>query len=207
MQYPDRLLPRPEYSYISVDDSTLDNYFLQRSTPDTDIINPESGKIKASYISLQSGHLHDLSTNLIGNFLPDDRFFQITGVSKSFYTAELWNEDDREIQAPVFGTDFDYDNTKGAIYFKIARLKNFSIPYNIGEKDGFIALCKIIHTPVRANFWHFSLRWFNEEGDVLNQKGTWKNRMLTSARSALIEFGILVLQDEIAPIPESSYLK
>lgn len=189
MVYPDRLLPRPNYRPIS-DIEALNSYFLQRSTPDSDVIDPETNTIKPSYISFQSGHLHDLSTNLISVFVPEDRFWRIVGEKKDYYTRELWSVGETVV-TPFHPNDFEYIDTLGAIYFLIHQLNGLSISYNIGDQDGFIAICKILHTPVRSNFWHFSLRWFNEEGDVLLQKGSWKKRMLTSARAALIEFGVI----------------
>ncbi len=189
MVYPDRLLPRPNYCLFS-DIEALDSFFLQRSTPDADIIDPITNTIKPRYISFQTGHLHDLSTNLIGIFLPEDRFWRLIGENKEYFTRELWPVGE-VIETPSYPDDFEHTDTLGAIYLPINKLNGLSIPYNKGGQDGFTAICRVLHTPVRSNFWHFSLRWFNEEGDVLHQKGSWKKRMLTSARAALIEFGVI----------------
>jgi len=202
MVYPDRLLPRPNYRLIS-DVEALDSFFLQRSTPDPDILDPDTNTIKPGYISFQTGHLHDLSTNLIGVFIPEDRFWRIIGENKEYFTREPWPVGE-VVKAPSYPNDFEYVTTLGAIYFPLNRLNGLCISYNKGDQDYFTAICKVLHTPVRSNFWHFSLRWFNEEGDVLYQKGSWKKKMLTSARAALIEFG-LISEPEVQKIDISLF--
>lgn len=189
MVYPDRLLPRPNYRLIS-DVEALNLFFLQRSTPDLDIIDPVTNTIKPTYVSSPTEHLHDLSTNLIGVFIPEDRFWRIIGENKEYFTREPWPVGE-VVKTPSYPDDFEHVTNLGAIYFPVNKLNGLSIPYNKAAEDGFTAICRILHTPVRSNFWHFSLRWFSEEGDVLHQKGSWKKRMLTSARAALIEFGVI----------------
>lgn len=202
MVYPDRLLPRPNYRLIS-DVEALNSFFLQRSTIDLDIIDPVTNTIKPTYVSSPTEHLHDLSTNLIGVFIPEDRFWRIIGENKEYFTREPWPVGEAA-KAPSYPNDFERVTNLGAIYFPVNKLNGLSIPYNKGAKDGFTAICRILHTPVRSNFWHFSLRWFNEEGDVLYQKGSWKKRMLTSTRAALIEFGA-ISEPEIQNIDISLY--
>lgn len=203
MVYPNRLLPQPSYGIIT-NASVLGAYYLQRTTIDHQIIDPETKKIKPEYISLQTGHLHDLSTNLVGIFLPEDRFLQFKGDRKAYFTREPWLAGE-PVDTPLYPEDFENIDTIGAIYFLVNHIDGLEITYNIGEKDGFTAVCRILHIPVRSNFWHFSLRWFNQEGDILMQNGNWKKRMLTSARAALMEYGRVDPPDQLVPIPVELY--
>lgn len=186
MDYPEHLIPRPDYR-IMVDVSHLDGYCLQRSTPGTDIIDPDTSKIKAKYVAFQRDHLRDLSTNLISVFQPEDRYWGVTGERKAYY-VELWQEG--ETVAQPTPEESTRDEQKGAIYFSIQELLAMEVPYEKGDEEGVrLVQCKVLHTPVRSNFWHFSIRWFNEDGEIMNQKGKWSKRMLTTARSMLIEIG------------------
>jgi hypothetical protein len=65
---------------------------------------------------------------------------------------------DESIKPPVINIDFD---TKTGRYFwcvPIVQLHNKSFDYSRGGKT-FVAICKVVHTPMKWNFWHFSLRW------------------------------------------------
>ena len=52
MDYPDHLIPKPDYRIIK-DTTPIRAHCLQRSTGDTAILNPETGKIKVEYIAFQ----------------------------------------------------------------------------------------------------------------------------------------------------------
>lgn len=197
MDYPDHLIPKPDYRIIK-DTTAVSAHCLQRSTGDTAILNPETGKIKVEYIAFQKDHLRDLSTNLIGVFKTEDRYWRVIGERKAQY-IELWQE--RESVHPPAEGDWEYNEQFGAIYFPIDELLNMTVSYTKGNaKEQKTVQCKVLHTPVRSNFWHCSIRWFNEDGDIIDQKGNWRKRMLSTARSMLVELGRLepVVEEEVA---------
>jgi hypothetical protein len=95
MDYPDHLIPKPDYRIIK-DTTPIRAHCLQRNTGDTAILNPETGKIKVEYLAFQSDHLRDLSTNLIGVFKTEDRYWKtveglpvITNLNLSLFTNYL----------------------------------------------------------------------------------------------------------------------
>jgi hypothetical protein len=197
MDYPDHLIPKPDYRIIK-DITAIRAHCLQRSTGDTAILNPETGKIKVEYIAFQRDHLRDLSTNLIGVFKKEDRYWRVIGDNKAQY-IELWQEGE-SVYPPAEG-DWEYNDQFGAIYFPIDELSNMTVPYTKGnDKEPKTVQCKVLHTPVRSNFWHCSIRWFNEDGDMIDQKGKWSKRMLSTARSMLVELGRLEpdFEEEVA---------
>jgi len=203
MDYPDHLIPKPDYRIIK-DITVVRAHSLQRSTKDTAILNPDTGKIKVEYIAFQRNHLRDLSTNLIGVFKTEDRFWKIVGDRKAHYT-ELWHEGEKV--APPTKEDWSYNEQFGAIYFPIDELLNMTVPYTRGnDPEQKTVQCKVLHTPVRSNFWHCSIRWFNEDGDIIDQKGNWRKRMLSTARSMLVEIGDLQ-PPPTAVIPTTLYSK
>ena len=163
----------------------------------------EDGRIDASKFVFQRDHLADLSTNLLGNFLPEDRAYQLTAEGKVIY-QRLWLQDSK-VALPRYPEHFYIASGTEAVFLQIKRIANLEIPYNVGEQDGFSAICTLRHTPIDANFWHVSLRWVNYEGDVLHQKGGWRKRMLTAARAALVELADTELPVDITPIPRALY--
>ena len=197
MDYPDHLIPKPDYRIIK-DTTAIGVHCLQRSTKDNAILNPDTGKIKVEYIAFQRDHLRDLSTNLIGVFKTEDRFWKIVGDRKAHYT-ELWHEGEKVTH--LTKEDWSYNEQFGAIYFPIDELLNMTVPYTRGnDPEQKTVQCKVLHTPVRSNFWHCSIRWFNEDGDMIDQKGKWSKRMLSTARSMLVELGRLEpdFEEEVA---------
>ena len=45
----------------------------------------------------------------------------------------------------------------------------------------------LLHTPINANYWHFSLRWFCDGEDVLGWTEKKRRRILTAAKTFIIE--------------------
>lgn len=67
-------------------------------------------------------------------------------------------------------------------------------------------LCQVLHTPVPGNFWHFSLRWITDEGDVIYQMGKWRKRLFSAARNMIVEKASLNIPN-LTVIPEQFYKK
>ncbi len=201
MEYPLHLLPGENYR-ILYSTGALNEFYLMRNTPDKDILEPETGQIKPSYVAFQSDHLRDLSTNLLSVFQPDDSLIFMQGDRKTFF-LELWHPRD-ETTVPQYPDDFGLDENRGAFYLKIKDLEGLKVLYNKGETQELEAVCKVLHTPVRSNYWHFSIRWFNEEGDIISQNGNWRKRMLTAARALIAEFGV-VQTPGIEPLPQGLF--
>lgn len=155
-------------------------------------------------MDLQSAHLADASTNLIGTFLPQDSAFQLTTTGKEIYT-QLWLPDMGPITPPSEGQDYVHEPDFESLFLKVSDLSQLIIPYSREGKPGFVATCRPVHTPIKGNFWHVSLRWFNEEGDIYAQTGRWRRRLLTTARIQLIEFG--QVESHVLPIDSVLHTK
>lgn len=185
MLYPERLLPQAHFQTISHDLRAMEGYLI-RHTEHTDIRDPATGHLLPSCVAPQTDHLHDLSTSLLGIFTPPDIEYQLTGERKPYF-ANLWTPGET-VPAPVFGQDFVRRPERGFFVLRAADISGQVVPYNAGAQDNLTAVCCLIHTPVRANFWHFSIRWFNAEGDVLLQHGNWKRRLLTACKALICQF-------------------
>lgn len=196
MLYPERLLPQARFYTINHDLRDIDAWLI-RYTDHRDILDPHSGHLLPSCVAPQTNHLHDLSTSLLGVFTIGDIVWQIVGDNKPYFIG-LWKSGET-VQTPVFEQDFVQSSERGFFLLRVADLNGQQIKYNVSENDNLTAVCRVLHTPIRANFWHFSVRWFTLEGDVMKQNGSWKRRLLTSCRALICQFARFEEPDCILP--------
>lgn len=118
------------------------------------------GYIKDKYICEQSTHMQDLSTSLLGIF--DHRFIKtnLTKSGKEQYN-EYCNANDN-INRPS-RSHYIYNNDLGFWIVKIGEIHNEKAAYPESNPQ-FEAICKVEHTPMKWNYWHFSIRWITNEG-------------------------------------------
>ena len=205
MLYPAHLLPQPNYRIIKWRDE-LRQCFLLRSVPSADFIDSDTGKIRAKYVNDGSReHLKDYSTNLLGIFQPPDAAIQLEKSERKSYLTETWPEG--ETVVPPMENDFAVRQEYGCFYYQIGALQGFPQPFSTANQPDYVGNCYIIHTPTRANFWHFSVRWKIGEQDI-EQALTESQRknLLGLVRSFLIERAVISLPEN-APmqITESWY--
>jgi hypothetical protein len=203
--YPDRLLPKANYHYIE-DFTPLLGYYLQRWMPADWEIEYDDGDptVTGDNIPIDKGHIADFSTNLIGVFLPSDKAFQFTATGlEKFGSAFIV---DADIDPPEGDIDYVHKPNLKQIFLRIGEVVGKAATYNKGEETELKAICQPKHTPIKGNFWHVSLRWINTDGDALHQKGKWRRRMLTSARTIIAEHAVLEI-DGFDVVPESLYVK
>ena len=159
MQYPHHLLPQPHYKIILYE-PWLNPFYLLRHTHDKELHDPETGLLKLDYIVLQTDHLRDLSTNLLGTFTPDDCYWSIKKESFQAYFGARWKAGE-DVNIPS-EEDAEYHGQRGAFYLKIEDCAGHRVKSE--GQDEITVICDVLHTPIRCNFWHFSLRWKDKEG-------------------------------------------
>lgn len=201
MLYPEVLLPHLGFRII---ESNLPNHHICRTTPTKNFRN-SVGLIKDEELFREEKDFFDYSTNHLGQFKLEDNYLSICGENKKYF-REYWNID-AEVTVPIIEQDFKIDDTKGIFFFKIdeihLRLK-FPLEKNSkGMPDNFTAVVK--HTPTNSNFWHFSIRWIDQnENEVKANKSAWKNALLATIRAKIQNYYII---DEPSPnlIDEALY--
>jgi len=199
MLYPERLLPQAHFQTIRQDLQTAESYLI-RHTESTNIYDPDTGHLLPSCVAPQTNHLHDLSTSLLGIFTPPDIEYQLIGERKPYFD-DLWIPGET-VPTPVFDQDFIQRPERGFFVLRTSDISGLTVPYNMGTQSDLTAVCHVLHTPVRANFWHFSIRWFNAEGDVLLQNGNWKRRLLTACKSLICQFARFEVSEYTTPPTE-----
>lgn len=160
MNFPARLLPSKNHKFIECD---LSSHFLIRSVDvasKLELIHPETGFVRQEHICSPRHHASDLSTNLLGVFETEDIRIQLTEVGKDKYND--YCEPDEAVEPPIFGEDFVFRD-KCFWVIAIKHLIEAEVDYTKADMP-FKAKCSIEHTPMRWNFWHFSIRWKTNDG-------------------------------------------
>lgn len=205
--YSSHLLANQNYCFIK---HQLSDKYLVRHTQSKDFIDLQTNNIIVKQVCSPSEQLEDLSTNLLANFTIKDLIFEIIneGGNKEYFTR-YWNEGEIVNKVPLFEKDFRFNNERGFFFLSIKEIDGLYVPYSVGGvcSDNFRVICRVVHTPTNNNFWHFSLRWYNEKGEDLREiKGNFKNRLFTNSRSLISEMAEYELP-KYEPLPKVMYVK
>lgn len=158
MNYPIRILPNINYKSISCD---LSRHYLVRFTPHKDILDQGTGLIKQEFVCNQREHAADLSVSLLGVFEIEHIKIELTEIGKSKYGT--YCTPDETVEVPIFEQDFKRNDDRHFWAVLVENIMESKIDYT-GSEDPFTAECVIEHSPMKWNFWHFSIRWKIEDG-------------------------------------------
>lgn len=156
MEYPVEILPNPQYKFI---DCNLSSYFLVRlinSENIEEIVDTETGEIRVSFICSPPERIKDMSFSLFGIYNDKHVRLALTEAGKAkfnYYCAP-----DTVVDIPIFETEFTNNAIKSYCSIPIQELHNKNFEYT-RNNDPFIATCLVKHTPMKWNYWHFSLHW------------------------------------------------
>lgn len=186
MDYPLTLLPQANYKLIQCDLSPF--CLVRHSRFPQDQLVDELGKLKDEVIAEGAEKLlPDYSTSLYGIFKLDDIKIKMTNSDYLAYCIPNF-----EVKTPVFEDDFVYVNTRSYWSILINDIHNQEIKY---EDNSLSAICEVKHTPMKWNFWHFSINWFlNDINDYWHKTPdyhtkTIRRKLISEARGLLKEFG------------------
>jgi hypothetical protein len=133
--------------------------------------------------------LFDYSLNLSGHFRPEDNYIELTGEGrKEFY--KYWDFQS-EVAIPVYGQNFIFNPLKGCFFLPTELINEgkWSIPFTRPPKEIEEKIIPVIlHTPTCCNFWHFSIRWKDNQGEYISvSDAKWKRKLLGAMRALLIQ--------------------
>jgi hypothetical protein len=204
MNYPEHLIPSPIFKRI---ETNLDGYFISRTFPSKNSLHGTDYLIDEAVLLEDPLELFDYSTNLIGHFQLDDNYLQLIGDHKTYFRA-YWDFIE-EVQTPKYLVDFEVDNNKGIFFLNISQLhQKIVIPFNIkGSLQSDHATANVIHTPTRSNFWHFSIIWKKDSGEIIRKSDArWKYLLTTSMKSFLMEL-MITDHPNYKPLPKAHFLR
>ncbi len=161
MHYPVEILPNSYYKFI---DCSLDGFYLIRKTQAQvgERIIDDAGLISQKMICDPTAHISDLSTSLLSIFNSSHLRIQLTDNGKQKYSDYCLP--DEFVQAPIYDEHFTLTGDKEFWVVKIDEINNYPINFNDDHQQS--AICKVIHTPAKWNYWHFSIRWETPGGFI-----------------------------------------
>ena len=186
MQYPAQLLPSTRYREINVAD--VISRSISRTTPSKNFINPATQAIRDEEFHPHSPfEIFDYSTNLLGQFEPthNELMLKEDGPNKRYYRS-YWNFEE-EVTTPIFNVDFELNSAVGAFCLAINQIhEQIIVPRNTQRQPDLFLTAIIVHTPSRCNYWHFSIRWIDENKVPISpNESKWKNTIIGTLRSKI----------------------
>jgi hypothetical protein len=202
MQYPEVLLPQQRFKCVTTD---LSEHHLCRTSKTKDFINPVTERIKDEALCENPTEFFDYSTNHLGQFEHEHNYISFCGNDKKYF--RLYWDFLSEVKQPNFNEDFIFDNSKGIFFLRIGDIHNnihFPIKNSTQKDDSVTAIVK--HTPSNSNFWHFSIRWVDQNGNEINVNDSkWKHPIIATIRASIQEIVILANPESI-PISDENYI-
>lgn len=190
MQYPVHILPQPNFRRIT-NIHLLHNYHLIHFTETKDNLGVDN-KVREDCIVRHTDHLRDFSNSLLGTFEIEDIYLELSkGEFKNYFNAD-WIEGTTLERTPRFNEDFVVNKGRGFFFLSISECNDYEVNYSDGSNVN--PVCKVLHTPTNSNFWHVSIRWFNNGQDIseLEERQRRKpeiKRILTAAKAFIQEKG------------------
>mgnify|MGYP005850082119 CR=1 FL=1 len=186
MQYPTHLLPNQNYKLIDCDLSKF--YLIRHSHIPQDKLLDDLGNLKTEAIAQGAIKIiPDYSTSLFSVFETSDIYIKV--INKNY---QVYCKPNEVIDTPVYDKDFILNENRGYWLVKIEKINNQKIKYEDGSLS---AICVVIHTPMKWNFWHFSIRWYiNDIDGFLHENPDYetksvRRKLTNEARSLLKEYG------------------
>ena len=174
-----------------------DSHYLIRHT-DTNVIedlwDDEFNCIKYSAIAKHSLHAIDLSASLLGVYSGKHTNIKLTELGDKKYN--YYCSPNEEIITPILDEDFTLNNDRCYWTALIRKLEGQPVDYIKGE-DPLKAICYIIQTPMKWNYWHFSIRWLTDEGFIHDKPAVLKRNWVKR-----LGHNSLVLISQIASLSE-----
>lgn len=206
--YPEHLLPKSDYCLIenSILESQKGLWLIRHIDSNSVKFLGKTKTLDPTCIQIQSDHLRDLSNNLLGVFQKSDVYY---GIEKSYigHYCDLWNGTE-ECVAPQIGHYFK-DTDRAYYFLSVDDLLKGGIKIeNVMDDTSENYHFKILHTPTRCNFWHISIRVYddrNQEVSHLDISKKRKSRIWKTVRDYLITFVKQEVEGEYTILAPSIY--
>lgn len=150
--YPAHLPPDPSFHYLSTAQQAAQERYLLRATDGPVVFDP-NGLIEANLVCIPgSTQLLDYSVNLLGTFQIAD------GAWRAEHTP--W-QPRQPIQPPG---QLAYRSPYGWYAVAVALLHGEQIKCEEQGIGGKLVQCFVCHDPTHANYWHFVIRFADQNG-------------------------------------------
>lgn len=186
MKYPQSLLPQPIFKEIKED---LSGCFICRKVSGRFLQDLNLGLPDEKLLGMDTeNECFDYSTNLPGVFELWHNKIELIGVNKRYFRS-YWDWE-TSIAPPEFEEDFQFNIDVSCFFLRIGAIEKISIPFNKkpNSQPDDALFCVVAHTPTNCNFWHFSIKWKNSEGEFISgNKAAWKYNRIATIRALLAQ--------------------
>lgn len=201
MNYPIEILPNKRYKKIT---QNISKFCLVRyidgKFESNELKDPVTGNVKVEYIANPRDQISDLSTSLLSVFRIEHNYISLTDYGKKEYNHECMPNE--HVITPIHEKHFTIDKNKSFWFVTIGDLFEKEITVELDRKTSYIVKCIIVHTPMKWNFWHFSIRWIATDRNNNQVKLT--RAVYTNARIMLSKHSSTD-EPKYSPIEKSYY--
>lgn len=210
MKFPHELLPNKNNKFISCD---LSKHFLIRYTETSvvsEIWDEDLQQINQAFVCSPRSHITDLSTSLLGIFKQNHITIELTSSGKGAYSK--YCAPDLFIDPPVYKQHFLINDARGFWVIMIEKIDGQIAEYINPETHVRISVvCKVIHTPMMWNFWHFSIRWQLDTGEMLHeledkQRKKLERKLAGESRALIAKYAVIKMPN-YSILDSECYLK
>ncbi|WP_420458528.1 hypothetical protein [Neolewinella sp.] len=207
--YPHRLLPEAHFRFIRNEAFLRSSTFTRSFSGTKEEFLDKNGLPLAAKIDSPTDNVKDLSTSLLGTFLPKDNRLKIVGGRKGELTY-AWKPG---VTSPTITAQDFKRNDQVLNYFLSGQDLN-DLKFKVTSTDGTVDACtaSTLHTPTMANFWHVSVRWYDGKGIDVKTYREGSTSSIKKRRRAVLETGRNKLRrlvhwecGELRPVPLGIY--
>ena len=127
---------------------------------DREMFIGNSNMVAPECINIVSNHLRDLSNNLLGVFEADDVCWGIAKEYADRYTRGWDGEEHCSVPEPGH---YFRDDDRGKYYIEVDALLDGCVAMENADGQQKEYHFEILHTPTVSNYWHVSIRVYNED--------------------------------------------
>lgn len=191
MEYPVRLLPKSQYKIIEINDLPKETSLIRSAVVREHL--DDNGDIRVRAIAEKSLDCIDMSCNQYGMSEPPDLCIRIKDSKERF---EKW---DGESDSTISDEEWEFGDINPAIFLKNVKSLNNKIYPGVTRTVGkdietFSVKCIVSHDPMKYNFWHFEIRYFENETWIKKSSSTWKKNFFSHTV-------MVVLKNLFSPYP------
>lgn len=212
MNYPREIVPNPLYKSILCDISEYSLYRFFEHTEGSEITDADTKNIQQKYIANPTQHITDCSTVFFDIYGIKHIGISLTSEGNKLY-SHYCNPDD-DIPVPIFPDHFEIKDNRSCFYLNIGSIHNHEFEYQFSGAT-YKCRCIAVHTPMKWNYWHFSIRWIvghnneylhDQDKGHFSKKNHWC-RLLSSTARSIITHNAKLHQPPILLIPQTCYSK
>lgn len=208
-EYPDRLIPKPGYSIVAGEDLNRQSglCLIRHIESSQTRFLPRTGTLDPDCIQIQSNHLKDLSTNLLGVFRIGDVSIGIVKDFTEIYHC-LW--DGKSVCKIPDESHFFIDEGRGFYFIPVDPLLSSDIKkVNLETRNEDHYHFRILHTPTVSNYWHVSIRVYdsdNNEISTLPISDSRKNKIWKTVKQYLVTRIVTIDNPDFNHLDPSFYI-